>query len=95
LGLFAEGRVRVFKGDALNDLSWVPFRSGVREYDLIFMGPPYKDREKRPLAYTDPTLAQIARAGLLNPEGWAVAQHFLKEDVVGPDAFEMFRREGA
>ncbi len=93
LGLAAGGRVRVFKGDALNDLSWVSFRAGVGEYDLIFMGPPYKDSEKRSLAYSDPTLQQVARSGLLAPGGWAVCQHHLKEDVAGPEAFEMFRRE--
>ena len=87
------GRGKVHFGNALSDLCWVPFRSGTSEYDLIFMGPPYKDDQKRPLAFSTPALAKVAEAGLLAPKGWAVCQHHVKEDVKAPAGWVMVRRE--
>jgi 16S rRNA (guanine(966)-N(2))-methyltransferase RsmD len=89
---FAD-RGKVHFGNALSDLCWVPFRSGTSEYDLIFMGPPYKDDQKRPLAFSTPALAKVAEAGLLAPKGWAVCQHHVKEDVKAPAGWVMVRRE--
>ena len=89
---FAD-RGRVHFGDVLSDLSWVPFRSGTAQYDLIFMGPPYKDAMKKPLAYSTPALARVAAAGLLAPRGWAVCQHHVKEAVAAPAGWSMVRRE--
>ena len=90
---FAD-RAKVHFGNALSDLSWVPFRSGTSQYDLVFLGPPYKDEHKRPLSYSTPALARVAEAGLLAPKGWAVCQHHVKES--GPAAagsvWRVFRR---
>lgn len=41
LGL--EGSAKVLQGSARGDLSWITYRSGVAQYDLVFMGPPYKE----------------------------------------------------
>jgi len=86
-------RAQVHFGDALSDLSWVPFRSKTAQYDLIFMGPPYQDADRRPLAYSAPALKRAAAAGLLATKGWAVCQHHVKEEVTAPEGWVMVRRE--
>ncbi len=91
MGLAAKARAQ--PGNVLEDLSWIPFRGGVSEFDLIFLGPPYKDEEKRPLALSTPSLARVAEANLLAPEGWMICQHQVKESVSTPAGCEMFRRQ--
>ncbi|HVA65535.1 MAG TPA: 16S rRNA (guanine(966)-N(2))-methyltransferase RsmD [Elusimicrobiota bacterium] len=86
-------RAKVWPGNALEDLSWIPFRAEVSSFDVIFLGPPYKDEEKKPLAYSSPALAQVARAGLLSPLGIVVCQHHIKEEVFVPEEFALVRRE--
>lgn len=88
-----SARAKAHPGNALADLSWVAFRSGTAQYDLIFMGPPYKDAQKKPLAYSNVCLARVAEAGLLAPGGWIIGQHHVKEEVKAPEKLEMFRRE--
>lgn len=87
------GRGKAHFGDILDDLSWIPYRSGISQYDVIFLGPPYKDSTKRPLALSSPALARVAAAGLLAPKGWAVCQHQVKEVVEAPQGWIMVRRE--
>ena len=89
---FAD-RGKAHFGNVLADLSWIPFRSGTDKFDIIFMGPPYKDENKRPLSLSTPALAQVAQAGLLAPRGWAVCQHHVKEEVAAPSGWAMVRRE--
>ncbi len=86
-------RARSVFGNALSDLSWLPFRAGVQQFDLIFLGPPYKDLEKRPLAYSGKAMARVAAANLLAPKGWMICMHQVKEDVPAPEGFERVRRE--
>lgn len=87
-----KDRSRALRGNVVDDLCWVPFRSGTAQYDLIFTGPPYKDLEKRPLAMTVPALKRIAAADLLAPGGWIICQHQVKEPVEAVAGLEMFRR---
>ncbi|HAM36624.1 MAG TPA: 16S rRNA (guanine(966)-N(2))-methyltransferase RsmD [Elusimicrobia bacterium] len=89
---FAD-RGKVHFGNILSDLSWVPYRSGESRYDIIFLGPPYKDEAKRPLAFSTAALARVAAAGLLAERGWVVCQHHVKEDVQPPPAWALVRRE--
>jgi 16S rRNA (guanine(966)-N(2))-methyltransferase RsmD len=89
---FAD-RAKVHFGNVLSDLSWVPFRAGAAQFDLIFLGPPYKDAAKTPLALSTPALARVAEAGLLAPQGWAVCQHHVKEPVQAPQGWVLARRE--
>ena|SRR5579883_1576751 len=91
MGLAARAKAQ--PGDALEDMSWIPFRSGVSQFDLIFLGPPYKDQEKRPLHLSTPTLARVAEAKILAPKGWVILQHQVKEDVSTPEGLEQFRRQ--
>jgi 16S rRNA (guanine(966)-N(2))-methyltransferase RsmD len=62
-------------------------------FNVIFMGPPYKDQDKRPLALTVPALRAILSAGCLAADGWIVCQHHDKEPVTPPEGLTQFRRE--
>ncbi len=86
-------RAKVWPGDALEDLSWIPFRSGLEAFDVIFLGPPYKNEEKKPLAYSSPALARVAEAGFLAAGGVVVCQHHVKEDLAVPEGMRLVRRE--
>ncbi len=88
-----SGRGAAQPGNALEDLSWIAFRAGISQFDLIFLGPPYKDLEKRPLALTTPTLKRVLEAGLLAPDALIVCQHQVKEPVEIPPGLELIRRE--
>lgn len=90
-GWAAKGQV--FRADIAASLSWVPFRSGVKEFDLVFMGPPYVDPEKKALFLVTPTLANVVACNLVTPTGWVVAQHHQKEEPKAPAGWEQFRRE--
>ena len=72
-------------------LSWIPFRSHIEHFDVIFMGPPYKDREARPIQMTQIVLNHIAAAKILAPQGWIVAQHHKKEFPKAPEGMEHLR----
>jgi 16S rRNA (guanine(966)-N(2))-methyltransferase RsmD len=91
LGLAGKGRTSY--GDILQDLSWVPFRAGVSTFDLVYLGPPYRDEEDQPLHFSTPSLARVIEAGLAGPEALILLQHHVKEEVVVPAGWERFRRE--
>jgi 16S rRNA (guanine966-N2)-methyltransferase len=91
LGLAAKGKASF--GDILQDLSWIPFRAGVSQFDLIYMGPPYRAEGNKMLAYSTPTLARVAEADLLAPGGWALLQRYKKEKAEVPAGYEKFREE--
>lgn len=88
-GWAAKGKA--FRGDLRSPLSWVAYRAGPDRFDLIFLGPPYKDAEKRPLQMTTGVLERILAAGLLEPDGWVIAQHHKKESPKTPPGLELFR----
>ncbi|MBI4678617.1 MAG: 16S rRNA (guanine(966)-N(2))-methyltransferase RsmD [Elusimicrobia bacterium] len=87
-----KDRSAALRGNACDDLSWVPFRSKTAQYDLVFTGPPYKDLAGRPLAYTAAALTRVMAADLLAPGGWIICQHQVKEPVGAVPGLEMFRR---
>ncbi len=91
LGFSAKGRTAY--GDALQDLSWVTFRAGVPAFDLIYLGPPYRDEQNRPLAYSTPTLARVISAGLAAEGGLVLVQHHVREPVEPPAGWARSRRE--
>ena len=80
-------------GNVLSDLSWIGFRCGVSQFELIFLGPPYKDEGKRPLAYSRKALENVVAAGLLAPGGLVISQHHVKEELSAPPGLKMLRRE--
>ena len=74
--------------DATKDLG------SVREkFDIIFLGPPYKDDKKAPLALTGITLKNILASGILVDGGIIIGQHHIKEPVEIPEGLEQFRIE--
>lgn len=83
---------RAHRGNALSSLTWVAYRGGVDQFDLVFMGPPYVDAQKRTLRYSQAVLDNVAAANLLAPGGWIVAQHHKKEPLAAPQGYELFRR---
>ena len=86
-----KDRAKVHRANALAPLTWVAYRAGIEQFDLIFLGPPYVDEQKRPLRYSQPMLGNIAAANLLAPGGWIVSQHFKKEPLTAPAGYEIFR----
>ena len=66
------------------------FHKFQNKYDIIFMGPPYKDNVKKPLALTYPTLKNVVLFSLLKEDGIVVSQRHMKEpveDIMGLDNF--------
>jgi 16S rRNA G966 N2-methylase RsmD len=62
-------------------------------FDLVFMGPPYKDADKNALSLVEPTLNAVINNELCKPTGLIVAQHHKKEEFKAPVGWEMVRRE--
>lgn len=88
-----EAKAKWSFGDVLQDLSWVAYRSGTPAFDLIYLGPPYRDAEDRMLSYSTPSLQRVAEANLLAPDGWILLQRFKKEKAELPAGYERFRQE--
>ena len=86
-------RGRAFRADVTEPLSWVPFRSGVQEFDIVFLGPPYRTEDNTPLALTMPVLQRIAEANFLAEGAWVAAQHHKKENPGEPPGLTRFRQE--
>ncbi len=88
LGFAAQAET--VRADAARDLSLVRGRV----FDVIFLGPPYKDKEKAPLSLSAPALARVAEAGLAGPDTWVVLQHHEKESLAGTEAaWDMLRQK--
>ncbi|PCI36891.1 MAG: 16S rRNA (guanine(966)-N(2))-methyltransferase RsmD [Elusimicrobia bacterium] len=88
-----QDRGKPFRADVTEPLSWVPFRSGIEEFDLVFMGPPYRTQDNTPLALTNPVLQRIAQAKFLADGAWVIAQHHNKEKPGDVPGLEQFRQE--
>lgn len=85
---FAD-RSRVVRGDVVRDLRIV----AGSPFDIIFMGPPYKDDQKRPLALTVPALQAVGDHGLAAVGSIVVGQHHKKESLDGlPAGWEIVRQ---
>jgi 16S rRNA (guanine(966)-N(2))-methyltransferase RsmD len=83
-----NARAKIHRADVIQGLTWLR-----EQFDIIFLGPPYKDEKKRMLALTGPTLARIREAELLAPAGVILGQHHEKEQFAIPDGMVMFRQE--
>lgn len=88
---FVEKSV-IVKSDILNDLRWLKYYSA-DGYDIIFIGPPYRDENNKPLAYSYKTLLNITNSELLSDYGIVVAQHHIKEVFDTPFQLIRFRTE--
>ncbi|MGB2578728.1 16S rRNA (guanine(966)-N(2))-methyltransferase RsmD [Elusimicrobium simillimum] len=85
-------RAQVIRGDVLKDLDFLNAYAP-EGYDIIFMGPPYRDIKERPLSLSGPALAQVAKYNLLAPAGFIVLQHHRNETFEVPAMFKIYREE--
>ena len=83
-----EDRADVFGLDAGGNLSSLP-----GPFDIVFMGPPYKDDEKKPLELVMPTLQQLLTYRLVGKNGLVIAQHQKKERVAETHDWSLKRQE--
>jgi 16S rRNA (guanine(966)-N(2))-methyltransferase RsmD len=84
---FAD-RARVVRANATQSLSFL----GGDPFQLVFMGPPYKDEKLKPLALTIPALRALVESHCLAPGAWVVGQHHKKEPLAGvPAGWTIFR----
>ncbi len=91
LGFAARGKASF--GDILQDLSWIGYRSGTSEFDIVFLGPPYRTEDNTMLAYSTPAVARVAEANLLASGGIIILQRYKKEKVELPAGYEKYREE--
>ncbi len=91
LGL--QARASTGQGNILVDLSWVSYRAGVPNFDIIYLGPPYRDSDDRPLSYSTQSLCRVVEAGLPAAGALIIVQHHIKEIVDAPPGWERYRRE--
>ena len=87
-----EDKAVILRGNALGSLSWTTHRAGVEAFDLIFLGPPYRDEANRMLAYSNPVLRHILEGKILAPNGWVICQHHKTEDLGETKGLKSFRR---
>ena len=69
------------------------FERIVGKYDIVFMGPPYVDKNKRPLCLTYPTLKNIVRYDILKDDSVLIAQKHIKEPVAKVTGLDKYRVE--
>ncbi|MFH2204126.1 MAG: 16S rRNA (guanine(966)-N(2))-methyltransferase RsmD [Elusimicrobiota bacterium] len=85
-----EDKASVLRGNVLGPLSWTAHRAGVEAFDLVFLGPPYRDENNKMLAYSNPVLNHLAAGGILAANGWVICQHHKTEDL-GKTVLKRFR----
>lgn len=88
-----EDRARVIKGDILKPLDYLLSYSDNEGYDIIFMGPPYRDLNNKMLSFSEPALKNVADARLLAPNGIIVLQTHKTEEFAVPETLELYRVE--
>jgi 16S rRNA (guanine(966)-N(2))-methyltransferase RsmD len=82
-------RVALHTGDATKTLAWL--RPDI--FDVVFMGPPYVDEQRRMLALTVPTLERLRESGIIGPHTIVVGQHHKKESLASlSSAWEITRQ---
>jgi 16S rRNA (guanine(966)-N(2))-methyltransferase RsmD len=81
-------RAKIIKCDVIKDFAVLQDK-----YDIVFMGPPYKDREKKALALTYPTLKNVMRYDILKDDSVLIAQKHIKEPIGNITGLECFRTE--
>ena len=89
-----EDRGKSLKGDLLaKDLAWLYAYSEGEGYDIIFMGPTYRDINNKPLKFSAPVLEKVAQAKLLADNGIIILQHHKTEEFAVPPSLEIYREE--
>jgi 16S rRNA (guanine(966)-N(2))-methyltransferase RsmD len=81
-------RAKVVKCDVIKD-----FEILQDKYDIVFMGPPYKDGYKKALALTYYVLKKVVKYDILKDDAVLIAQRHIKEPVGNIVGLECFRVE--
>lgn len=81
-------RARIVRCDVLKD-----FEILCGKYDIVFMGPPYKDGGKKALALTEPALKNVVKYDILKKDSVLIAQKHVKEPAGNVLGLERFRIE--
>ena len=77
-------KAKVFHADALKPLAWLLDRADTEGFDLVFMGPPYRDASNQQVFWGAPALALAIEARLAKPGGFLIVQHHAREKVAEP-----------
>ena len=88
-----EDRAKVLRGDVLKPLDWLLAYSNNEGYDIIFMGPPYRDINNKMLSFSEPALKNVADAKLLADNGIIILQTHKTEEFAVPETLEIYRVE--
>lgn len=88
-----EDRAKVLRGDILKPLDYLLAYSDNEGYDIIFMGPPYRDINNKMLSLSEPALKNVADARLLAPKGIIILQTHKTEEFTVPAGLEIYRVE--
>lgn len=83
---------KVLRGDVLKGLIWLKYYSP-QGYDIVYVGPPYRDWQNNPLFYSCETIKLIASDQILSEYGFVIVQHHKRESLSLPDGFELFRSQ--
>ena len=81
-------RAKIVRCDIIKDFELLRDK-----YDIVFMGPPYKDGCKKALALTQPALQNAVRYDILKDDSILIAQKYIKEPVGNILGLECFRTE--
>lgn len=82
-----ENNTFVFRKFVTSGLGWMKQTARVSSFDIIFAGPPYKER------FVNKTISVIEEAGILKADGLLVIQHHKKEEVAEGSALKVVRTE--
>jgi 16S rRNA (guanine(966)-N(2))-methyltransferase RsmD len=83
-----NNEAKIVKCDVIKDFAVLQDK-----YDIVFIGPPYKDENKKMLALTYPALKNVMRYDILKDDSILVTQKHIKEPVENVVGLECFRTE--
>jgi len=83
-----DDKSKVIRCDVLKDFALIQ-----NKYDIVFMGPPYKDGQKKALALSQPALMNVVRYDILKDDSILILQKHIKEPLGAVAGLENFRTE--
>jgi 16S rRNA (guanine966-N2)-methyltransferase len=81
-------KAKIVKCDVIKDFAVLQDK-----YDIVFVGTPYKDENKKTLAFTYPVLKNVMRYDILKEDSILITQKHIKEPVGNVAGLECFRTE--
>jgi 16S rRNA (guanine(966)-N(2))-methyltransferase RsmD len=81
-------RAEIVKCDIMKDFAILQDK-----YDIIFIGPPYKDKNKKMLAFTREVLENAVKFDILKSDSIIISQRHVKEKIRNVAGLECFRLE--